>query len=248
MPIDYARRLTGAARSTDADRHLGFALAFVAGATNAGGFLAVHQYTSHMTGIVSSMADHIVLGAPDIVLGGAGALLSFITGAAFTAVLVNFARRRRMHSQYALPLLFEAVLLLAFGVLGSRLASIKGLFVPLTVMLLCFMMGLQNALITKVSRAEIRTTHITGVVTDLGIELGRLFYWNRPGVRRPRVLADRGRLRALALLAGSFFLGGIVGALGFRHAGYLSTVPLAIALVILAIVPAADDLLRYTRR
>ena len=248
MPIEYARALTAPQRTARANLHLGVSLAFIAGAANAGGFLAVNQYTSHMTGIVSSMADHIVLGAPEVVLGGAGALLSFIAGAAFTAVMVNFARRRRMHSQYALPLLFEAVLLLGFGVLGSRLAGIEGLFVPLTVMLLCFMMGLQNALITKVSRADIRTTHITGVVTDLGIELGRLFYWNRSGVHRQRVMADRSRMRMLALLAGSFFLGGIVGALGFRHAGYMSTVPLAIVLVLLAIVPAADDFLRYTRR
>ena len=50
MPIDYARRLTGRHRSTDTHRHLGFTLAFVAGATNAGAYLAVKQYTSHMTG------------------------------------------------------------------------------------------------------------------------------------------------------------------------------------------------------
>lgn len=51
MPINYARRLIGSERSDTANRHLGFALAFVAGAINAGGFLAVQQYTSHMTGI-----------------------------------------------------------------------------------------------------------------------------------------------------------------------------------------------------
>jgi len=38
--------------------------------------------------------------------------------------------------------------------------------------LLCFIMGLQNAVITKISHAEIRTTHVTGLVTDVGIELG----------------------------------------------------------------------------
>jgi len=63
MPIKYARRLTGRRRSADANRHLGLVLAFIAGAINAGGFLAVQQYTSHMTGIVSSMADNLVLGA-----------------------------------------------------------------------------------------------------------------------------------------------------------------------------------------
>jgi len=45
MPIAYARRLTGHERTPQANRHLSFALAFVAGAINAGGFLAVQQYT-----------------------------------------------------------------------------------------------------------------------------------------------------------------------------------------------------------
>ena len=74
MPINYVRRLTGRKRTASANRHLGFALAFVAGAINAGGFLAVQQYTSHMTGIVSSMADSLVLGAYDVVLGGSDLL------------------------------------------------------------------------------------------------------------------------------------------------------------------------------
>lgn len=244
MPIRYARSLTSPTRSARADLHLGMALAFVAGATNAGGFIAVHQYTSHMTGIVSSMADNIALGLGVLALEGAGALLSFVIGAACTAMMVNFGRRHRLRSQYALPLLLEAGLLLVFGMLGAQLSVVTGLFVPATVMLLCFIMGLQNALITKISHAEIRTTHVTGIVTDIGIELGKLAYWNRSGdTRGMRVRANRERLRTLCLLVASFFGGGIAGALGFKHAGYLSTVPLAIVLVLLTIVPATEDLL-----
>jgi uncharacterized membrane protein YoaK (UPF0700 family) len=249
MPINYARRLTGRKRTPIANRHLGFALAFVAGAINAGGFLAVQQYTSHMTGIVSSMADNLVLGVYDIVLGGAGGLVSFVAGAATSAVLVNYARRRRMHSLYALPLLVEASLLICFGVLGARLASVRGLFVPVTVMLLCFIMGLQNAVITKLSHAEIRTTHLTGIVTDIGIELGKLFYRNAPGPpSHLRVLANRDRLRVLTLLVVFFFLGGLTGAVGFKHVGYVSTVPLALLLLLLAVVPAIDDVANLARR
>jgi uncharacterized membrane protein YoaK (UPF0700 family) len=249
VPIHYARRLTASNRTRQANWHLGIALAFVAGATNAGGFLAVHQYTSHMTGIVSAMADNLVLGSYGLALAGAGALLSFMLGAAFTAILVNYARRRGLYSEYALPLLIEAMLLLGFGLLGARLSTMEALFVPATVMLLCFIMGLQNALITKISKAEIRTTHLTGTVTDIGVELGKLFYWNmhhRPD--RPRVLADRSRLKLLSLLLLAFFVGGIVGALGFRHAGYLSTVPLALILTSLALVPMLDDLGAVLRR
>ncbi|HPR05336.1 MAG TPA: DUF1275 family protein, partial [Denitromonas sp.] len=62
MPIQYARSLTSHSRSARSDQHLGLALAFVAGAANAGAFLAVKLYTSHMTGIVSSLADDIALG------------------------------------------------------------------------------------------------------------------------------------------------------------------------------------------
>jgi len=251
MPIDFARRLTGRQRSAAADRQLGFGLAFVAGAINAGGFLAVQQYTSHMTGIVSSMADNLALGVFGPVWVGVGALLSFLAGAATSAVMVNMARHRQLNSIYAFPLLLEAFLLLCFGVMGAWLASVHGLFVPVTVMLLCFIMGLQNAVITKLSGAVIRTTHITGVVTDIGIELGKLLYRSAspgPAERQPKGRATH--LGTLTRLALSFFVGGVVGALGFNQLGYISTVPLALVLVALAGVPAVDDLraLRLERR
>ena len=129
MPIHFARRLTGHQRSIDANRHLGVTLAFIAGAINAGGFLAVQQYTSHMTGIVSGMADQLALGNHALVLAGFGAILSFLTGAACTALMVSHARLHRLHSEYALPLLLEAMLLLGFGLLGGWLSAIDGLFV-----------------------------------------------------------------------------------------------------------------------
>ena len=154
-----------------------------------------------------------------------------------------------MQSEYALPLLAEAALLLCFGVLGARLSQIESLFVPLTVMLLCFIMGLQNAVITKISRSEIRTTHITGIATDIGIELGKAAYWNAAGApAEAPVAADRGRLRLLCLLLSAFFFGGVAGAFGFKAMGYLSTVPLALVLVALAIVPAFDDILALVSR
>lgn len=243
MPINYSRKLTGRVRTSHANRHLGYALTFVAGAINAGGFLAVEQYTSHMTGIVSSMADNLALGTFDIALAGVGALLSFIVGAACSAMLMHYSHQRDMHSEFALPLMLEACLLLCFGLLGARLADIDGLFVSVTVILLSFIMGLQNAVITSLSNAEIRTTHITGIVTDIGIELGKIAYPNRdnyaPG---EKVAANRPRLRMLCLLFVFFFVGGVAGALGFKHLGYVATIPLALVLLGLASVPIADDL------
>ena len=174
-----------------------------------------------MTGIVSAMADNLALGATDLALAGFGALL-VRPGAMCSTLMINFSRRRRLHSQYALPLALEAGLLLLFGILGAQLMSVPGFFVPLTVVLLCFIMGLQNAIITKLSNAEVRTTHITGMVTDIGIELGRLIYFNRNrDGELPPVRANRERLRINALLVSCFFIGGLSGALGFKHFGFL---------------------------
>lgn len=241
--IPQLRDWTSVQRTEGTNLRLGVTLSFVAGATNAGGFLAVGQYTSHMTGIVSSIADNLVLGNIAIALAGLLALTAFVGGAMTTAWMVNWALRRKLQSAYARPLLLEALLLLVFGLFGTGINFFAGLFAPLTVLVLCFIMGLQNAVVTKLSRAEIRTTHVTGIVTDIGIELGKLFYWNRhKDDLGPAVMADRDRLRLLSSLAGSFFIGGLAGALGFKHVGYLSTVPLALMLVALALLPALDDL------
>ncbi len=247
MPLNYARSLTDEQRSHRGDRHLGFALAFVAGAANAGAFLAVQLYTSHMTGLVSSMADHIALGEAALALSALGAVLSFLLGAMTSAFMINAARDRHLRSRYALPLLLEAALLLAFGLLGARLALVPGLFVPATVMLLCFTMGLQNAVVTKISGAAVRTTHLTGVITDLGIELGRLVYRHSalPG-DAPHPPANRARLSLLGLLCVFFLAGGVLGALGFKHMGYLATVPLAALLVVISFMPVVDDVTRRT--
>ena len=249
MPFDYARRLTAAVRTKRENIHLGAGLAFVAGATNAGAFLAVHQYTSHMTGIVSAMAGAVIFGQRTVLITGIGALVAFTAGAATTAIMVNAARRRGLSSAYAQPLLLEAALLLLFGVVGARLNEVHAVFVPVTVGLLCYLMGLQNAVITKISHAVIRTTHVTGIITDLGIELGKLFYINRgTHAAGDRVVGDRDRLGVLTLLLVAFFGGGIVGAAGFHRLGYVATVPLAFVLVALAVVPVADDLRSATRR
>ena len=237
----WLRGWTDIRRTPTADIRLGALLAFVAGATNAGGFLAVARYTSHMTGIVSAMADDLVLGHWTLALAGAAAFSMFLLGAMTTALLVNYARQRRMHSRFALPLLLEAALLLVFGLLGASLNLKIALLLPATVLLLWFIMGLQNAVITKISRATIRTTHVTGLVTDLGIELGKLVYVNHiPGA--VPVVADRARIRMHALLIGMFFVGGLFGALGFKQVGFATTVPLAVALLVVATRPLLNDL------
>jgi uncharacterized membrane protein YoaK (UPF0700 family) len=256
MPINYLRGFTAPERTDATNRRLGRSLAFVAGAANAGGFLAVGQYTSHMSGVVSSLADNLALGDTALVVAGLSSLASFMVGAAMSAVLINWGRRHRLRSVYATPLAIEAALLLCFGLLGSNLEHHRLFFLPVTVCLLCFVMGLQNAMITKISRAEIRTTHMTGLVTDIGIELGKLFYWNG---RRPEadkdveggvagVRADRQKLALLGSLLASFLAGGLAGAAGFKHLGFVSTLPLAVVLLALAVVPLIDDMRSGARK
>jgi uncharacterized membrane protein YoaK (UPF0700 family) len=227
-------------RSTAVNIRLGIVLCFIAGASNAGGFLAVGQYTSHMTGLLSSIADNLVLGELGLVLAGLMAISAFLSGAMTTAWMVNWSQRRELRSAFARPLAVEAGLLLLFGLFGSAINLFADLFAPLTVLVLCFIMGLQNAVITKISNAEIRTTHVTGLITDIGIELGKLLYYNR--VDEPnKVLANRRKLKVHLSLTIAFFAGGLLGALGFKMWGYITTVPLALVLILLVWGPIAHD-------
>lgn len=241
--------LSGQHRTPSTDRVLGSLLAFNAGAINAGGFLIVKMYTSHMTGFASMLADNLVLGNARLVLGALGALLAFTAGAATTAVLVNWARHHWLRSEYALPLLLEAGLLLVFGLMGATLSRQTPFAVPLTVLVLAFTMGLQNALVSKISHSQIRTTHMTGIITDLGIELGKLFYWNRTATPPDsRVRANRIKLRLYGTLLGMFILGGVAGATGFKVAGFVAVLPLAVGLLALALPPLVADWRRSARR
>ena len=239
MPIIYLSKLTAPERSARAHFHLGIALTFVAGALNAGGFLVIGQYTSHMTGIVSAAADNLVLGHIALALAGLLSCASFIAGAGSTALSINYARRTARKNPYSAPLLAEAFLLLIFGLVGASLQPQGLISVSLTAILLCYLMGLQNALITKISNSEIRTTHVTGLVTDLGIELGKLLYWNRYGRQKndSPVRANRKKLLIYASLALSFFVGGVVGAFGFKWVGFSSTIPLAVILIAMSLAP-----------
>lgn len=238
--------LTGQHRTASVDRIFGLLLAFNAGAVNAGGLLVVHMYTSHMSGFASQVADGLVLGNVVLLLGALGALLAFIAGAATTAVIVHWAQRHHLRSAFAMPLMLEAVLLLIFGLLGTITLTWPTPFaVPLTVLLLSYIMGLQNGLSSAMSHGKMRTTHMTGHVTDLGLELGRLFYRNhRLTPPEQRVRANRVALRFYGGLLGMFIVGGIVGAAGFKYIGFVWVVPLAALLLALSLPPFRRDLRR----
>jgi uncharacterized membrane protein YoaK (UPF0700 family) len=250
MVMKSIHLLTSSKRSSETNYRLGAILAFVAGAINAGGFFAVGQYTSHMSGIISGIADDLALGHVVLVLAGGSLIISFILGAATTALLINWGQRQKLHSQYALPLLLESFLLLMFGLLGTNIEKYITYGVPATVLLLCYIMGLQNAIITKISKSEIRTTHMTGMVTDLGIELGKIIFWNRSeeANRIHYVKGNPKKIRTLTTIVFMFFFGGLIGALSFKDFGFISVAPLALILTSIASLQIIRDVKKLVYR
>ena len=232
MPL---RKLTARNRTKAANWQLASLLAFTAGVVDVSGFLALGQFTSHMSGTVAAMAAELRTHGPDVLMRPIVVLSCFLGGAAFCAVLINWERRRDRESLFAVPVLLEALLL-------ASLALPAALHHPwLALSLLSFTMGLQNAIITKISNAEIRTTHVTGMITDIGIELGRAFYWNRSPSLHP-VRSDRRHLLLLSILVSLFFLGGALSATAFPHIGFLILLPVAALLAIFTILPITTDL------
>jgi uncharacterized membrane protein YoaK (UPF0700 family) len=229
------RHLTGRVRSRIANVRLAAMLAFAAGLVDVSGYLGLKQFTSHMTGITATLAAAVGTDAPVLLAHTAVILVSFLGGAAVCALLVNFSRRRERESLFALPLFLEALVLGAVGLTRGHSHVLPLLGV------LAFAMGLQNAIITKISDAEIRTTHVTGMVTDIGIELGRALYLSRNPSHEP-VRAHRERLGMLVLLVGAFVAGGLLGAVTFPRFGFVSFVPLAMLLATPTVFPILADL------
>lgn len=232
------RAIAARERTQRADKHLGITLAFIAGAVNAGGFLAVGRYTSHMTGIVSAIGDALALHQYAIALYSLLFLCSFIAGAATSSFIVNFARARHYHSEFASALMLEAVLLLLFGLSAGDVLGDVTLSLHFTVVLLCFIMGLQNSLISKISHSVIRTTHVTGTATDIGIELGRRLF---RALGHPEIPVHAERLLIPVQLLLAFLVGSITGAFAFTKVGFVTIIPLALLLVALAIAPIWKD-------
>jgi len=208
------------------DRILATLLAGIAGAVNAGGFLVVGRYTSHMTGYLSQAADNLVTGNLEVVLTSVVAIFSFIFGAAISSLLVIWARQHRYHFQYALPIMVQGSALFVFAFSGYFVGNISLL---LQLAGLCFLMGMQNATVTKLSKARVRTTHATGMVTDIGIEIGRgIFKFLSPN---SNIQIDKQKLSILLRLVLSYVVGGILGAEGFAKFGFVFALPLALILL-----------------
>ncbi|WP_156839104.1 YoaK family protein [Novosphingobium aquimarinum] len=225
----------GDARDSRLDRNLAFALAAVAGGLNAAAFHEVGFFSANMTGNVSALSSLLAMGQWRQGLGYLAIVLSFIIGSLVSTLAINSGLRRRIGTIYARVILIEAALLAALGL--ARMALDRSAGVPMLIVGLAFLMGQQNAIVTHISNARVRTTHVSGMATDIGIGLARMLDILR-GKADP---AEHGEIMTrLSLHTGtvlSFLLGGIAGVLAWRIVGDLCFV---IAGLVLAAVAASS--------
>jgi uncharacterized membrane protein YoaK (UPF0700 family) len=216
-------------RNDAIDLRLASLLAAIAGALNAAAFYAVGFFSANMTGNVSTLSDNLALGHWPTALFYLVILLTFIAGAASSALLIAGGQRRGVPGIYAYGILLEAVLLAGLG--AADLWLLKSWGVPVMVLGLAFLMGLQNAVATRISGARVRTTHVSGMATDLGIELATALDLMRGRETGSEMAQNRAKLRLHLYTIGSFLLGGVAGVLAYRAIdGWLLIVSAAILL------------------
>ncbi|MBE9635678.1 YoaK family protein [Salipiger mangrovisoli] len=193
------------------DLFLAGVLSSVSGALNAVGFLIAGSFTANMTGNISAFADHMAGGAVLLSLSFLGLVAAFICGAAAAGFAIQSGERHHLRTIYALAIVAEALFVLLLGVLLALWPSVpQGLLVSA----LSFVMGLQNAVTTMISSSRVRTTHVSGMATDIGIGLALLF--GNPGARRDTL--PKLRLHSLTLVC--FACGGVLGAVLFGLVGH----------------------------
>ena len=197
-------RHQGKSRTLKHNLRIATILSFVAGIVNVTGFLAFKQLTTNVTGhfalFISDVANFEFWKGTVYFLY----IFSFLFGSFLSGFLIEKFKENRKLNVFVLPTLIECLILLSIAII-SNAVEIK--YPDLIVCLLLFAMGLQNSFVTKISNAIVRTTHLTGLFTDLGIELSQLFF--------PESHPNREKLKSTIKLRiyiiCFFFLGGIIG-------------------------------------
>lgn len=196
-------------------------LAMTAGAVNAGAFVVCERFVTHVTGTVTRIG--LDFGQWLLVFEYALVLLAFVAGAMASVLAMQRRAARGQRPRPDLPLVATAALLVFAataghaGVFGASAETIEqaGDFAFLSI--IAFAMGLMNATVASATALAIRTTHMTGPASDLGVSLGSVL-----------VLAGESRRQALklaALRAGkliSFVVGAAVMLPLAQAVGYLA--------------------------
>ena len=198
-------------------------LSFQAGFINAGGFLAFSRFVSHVTGYGSQIGLQLSERKYSLAMEMSLAPVFFIAGAAFSGYLIDRQVYQEKSPRIGTSLMFQSTLLFLMFVLGET--GFFGEFgEPLILQrdfallfCLCFVCGLQNATFTCLTSGQIRTTHMTGVATDFGMNLVRIPYLNVDDGERLR----QKRINAVRLGTFiSFMAGSAISAEVFYHLGY----------------------------
>lgn len=173
-----------------------FLLAFVAGCINAIGLLGVeHQSISHLSGTATLLGTSLLKDSFSITLHLGGIITAFFAGAALSGMLLH-STALKLGRHYDTALAIEAVLLLA----AMSLLADNSLYGHYAASMSC---GLQNAMVTTYSGAIVRTTHLTGIITDLGIMFGSMLRGESFNKRRAVLFT---------IIAIGFISGGTLGA------------------------------------
>lgn len=252
--------LTARAYSLRQKTRLAISLSWIAGYTNVVTLIVTGMMVSHVTGNLTHVGQ--LLSEWDLAAGlkMLAVPVCFVAGSILSGVSVTIATRLRRRSIYIVPMLLQAMLLTAVSImitLGERDDSERQLALAWPMVLVTSAaMGLQNATITSISGAVVRTTHLTGVLTDIGLDLVNFCFWLRDKTRRrgivrwKRVLRgiarqpDAQRIALLASIAGSFLFGVVAGTLIHDHARWLALMPPVAFLLFILVIdwrePIAD--------
>lgn len=234
-------RLEGDQRPFRHNQILAAYLATIAGLVNSAGVILIGSFTSHVTGNVGRLANDL---ATDARAAPYAALLviCFFAGSFSASVALESSVRSRPRT-YSRLLFCEAALLATFALLSYLMDTRNPRFHDIQAALLCFAMGMQNSFVTRLSGAVIRTTHVTGVVTDLGIEAARWFRWSRAHLGRrtelklvvgdaPLSAPQPARAMLLLTIVVAFSCGGIAGALLAVHLRQLALLVPMLGLIV----------------
>lgn len=179
------------------------ALACVAGMVNAVGFLGFeHQAVTHLTGTTTLFGIALAKGDAESLLELLAMLGAFLAGAVLAGVLIQDSTLQ-LGRRYGVALSIESALLFAAVPLFAR-QELAGMACA------AMAIGLQNAMATTYSGAVVRTSHVSGMFTDLGIGIGHALR-GLPLQRR--------RLQLCTLIIFAFASGAVLGALGYARMG-----------------------------
>lgn len=203
-------RHRGKGRTYSHNLKLASILSCVAGIVNITGVLKLNTLTTNVTGHFAFFSEEFVLKNYSLALTYLLYILFFLLGAFTSSLSMEWSSKYRPQLSYVIPILTEILLLFTIGI--SDVLTQDRVSSPIILSFgLLFSMGLQNALVTRISQSVVRTTHLTGLFTDLGIALSQLFFYKD---RLEKQQLKRNIFLKLIIIC-CFFSGGIVG--GFLY-------------------------------